>query len=464
MATPLNLELLAPMGLDEPDGAGPNDLLVAVRAIDDAATERALAALEAALAALSAVRPSGSATGGDVSPSRTTRAAARRSAASLVLISVPGAHAMVEAMDALDSGLDVMIFSDNVPLEHELALKHEAARRDLLVMGPDCGTAVVAGVALGFANALRAPSTGMSVGIVAASGTGAQQLSCLLDHAGIAVSHILGVGGRDLSAEVGALSTLQALRLLDTDPATSHVVVVSKPPAAAVADAVMRAGAELSKPTSYAFLGRGREDLTEAAEQVITALGGTAPEWPVWPAPVPQLPRHGALRGLFAGGTLADEAMVIAADALGPISSNIPLEPDWALPANLHAVGHLVIDFGDDTLTQGRPHPMIDPTLRLERLAAEAKDPDCAVVLMDVVLGFGADADPAGSLAPAIRDARAVAAADGRDLAVVVSLCGAAADHQGLNAQAQALAAAGASVHLSNAAAARHAVSLIEGQ
>jgi FdrA protein len=317
---------------------------------------------------------------------------------------------------------------------------------------------------LGFANALRAATDGARVGLVAASGTGAQQLSCLLDYAGVAVSHILGVGGRDLSRDVGALSTQRALRLLDADPATSHIVVVSKPPAPDVADAVVAIGKGLSKPVFYALLGRGHDDLTSVTEQVIREIGGNPPDWPTWSPPEPQLPREGALRGLFAGGTLADEAMVIAAEGLGPIRSNIPLEPAWALPADLRAAGHLVIDFGDDALTRGRAHPMIDPTLRLERLAVEAKDPSTAVVLIDVVLGFGADPDPSAALAPAIRDARTVASAEGRDLAVVVSLCGTSADAQGLARQAEALSAAGASVHLSNAEATRHAINLIEGR
>jgi FdrA protein len=464
MATQLNVELLVGMGFDVPDGAAPNDLIVAIRAVDDAALDAAATALEGALAALTAARP-GTESRAD-KPPRTTRSAARRSGGNLALISVPGQHAFPEAMDALEAGLDVMIFSDNVPVAQELALKREAARRGRLVMGPDCGTAFVSGVGLGFANAVRASSTGRGVGIVAASGTGAQQLSCLLDHAGIRVSHILGVGGRDISSDIGALSTLQALRLLDSDPSTSHVVVVSKPPAQEVADVVVSAGVHLSKPVSYAFLGRGQADLTQLAEQVIQAVAGTPPAWPVWRSPEPQAPRQGFLRGLFAGGTLADEAMVIAADAFdgSPILSNIPLRPDWVLPVDLQASGHIVIDFGDDALTQGRAHPMIDPMLRLERLAAEAKDPGTAVVLMDVVLGFGADPDPAASLAPAIHAARTVTEGDGRDLAVVVSLCGTSADPQGLERQADALATAGATVHLSNAAATRYAVGLIEGR
>ena len=456
MATELNLELLAGLGLTPPDGAGPNDLLVGVRAQDDDALAAALAALDAALRA-STARPAAGATGPE--PARTTASAASRTTATLALVSVPGPYAFLEAMDALQAGLSVVVFSDNVPVEQEVRLKDEAAGRDLLVLGPDCGTASVGGVGIGFANVVR-PGR---VGLVAASGTGAQQLMCLLDEAGVGVSACLGVGGRDLSAAVGGRSTRQALAALDADPGTDLVVVVSKPPAAQVADEVRAVADALPTPVLLALLGEGSPDLTGVAEQAVRAVGGTVPEWPTWsPAEAPR-PRPGALRGLFSGGTLCDEAMAIAVAALGSVASNIPLRPEWALPPDLAADGHAMVDFGDDRLTAGRPHPMIDPTLRLERLAHEAADPSVAVVLLDVVLGHGADPDPAASLAPAVRAARATAAQAGRDLAVVVSLCGTAGDPQDRGRQATALRDAGASVLLSNAAAARLAVSLLEG-
>ena len=457
MATGLNLELLEGMGLRVPDGAGPDDLLVGVRAEDGGALAGALQALEAALSAQAPT--SSGAPGGAPPAARTTRSAAARSDADLALVSVPGRYAFVEAMDALQSGLSVLVFSDGVPVEHEVRLKDEAARRDLLVMGPDCGTAVVGGVGLGFANVVR-PGR---VGLVAASGTGAQQVMCLLDAAGAGLSACLGVGGRDLSAAVGGRSTLQALDAFDADPGTDLVVVVSKPAAPEVSERVRARAGALRTPVRLALLGEGQPDLTAVVEDVLRELDLPVPEWPVWPAPQVRQAEGGAqgggaLRGLFSGGTLCDEAMAIAAAALGPVRSNIPLRPEWALPDDLRADGHVMVDFGDDRLTAGRPHPMIDPTLRLERLAQEAADPAVGVVLLDVVLGHGADPDPAASLAPALAAARRDA---GRPLDLVVSLCGAAGDPQGLDRQAQALRDAGATVLLSNAAAARRAVSLV---
>ncbi len=423
MATALNLELLADMGFTAPPGVGPDDLLVAIRVDDPAALEPARAAVDELLAAKTESRGFGA-----PPPPRTTGSAARRADATLALVSVPGPYAFAEAMDALDAGLNVMVFSDNVPIEHELELKETAARLGLLVMGPDCGTAVVGGVGLGFANAVRPGK----VGVVAASGTGSQQVMSLLDEAGVGVSHVLGVGGRDLSAEISGRSTLQALKALDADPGTELIMVVSKPPAPEVGDLIRSAARRLATPVRFALLGDGQDDLTKAVEGTLDALGVPVPPWPSWPAPdhAPAA-RPGRLRGMFAGGTLCEEAALIAGSA-----------------------EHEMTDFGDDQYTRGRAHPMIDPTLRLERLAAETTNGECAVVLIDVVLGYGAEADPAASLAPVIEKAT---------VPVVVSLCGTAGDPQDRDRQAAALSAAGAAVFASNAAAARHAVSLAEG-
>ncbi|MFI6815138.1 FdrA family protein [Nonomuraea sp. NPDC050328] len=444
MATGLNLDLARDLGFDVPE-PDPSALLVALRAAEPPA---ALAELDRLLAALAAPASPGDAA---ERPPRTTRAAALRAPAGLALVSVPGEHAFAEALDALEAGLHVMIFSDGMPLEREVLLKTLADRRGLLVMGPDCGTAVVAGAGLGFANVLK-PGP---VGLVAASGTGAQQVTCLLDLAGVGVSHVLGVGGRDLSAEVGGRASIRALRLLDDDPATELIVVVAKPGSPETAAAVRAVAEGLRTPVVF-----GGVDLTGAAEQALRALGRPVPEWPVWPpAPVSETGRTGSgsktgragseagrtgtgagrtgtgagragsgarLVGLFAGGTLCEEARRVA--GFGEFT-----------------------DFGDDEYTRGRAHPMIDHTLRLDALAGVGAGD---VVLMDVVLGHGADADPAAALAPA------VAACPAR---VVVSLVGSEGDPQDLNRQAAALAAAGARVFGSNAQAAAHAAALVTG-
>jgi FdrA protein len=451
MATDLNLELLVGMGFPPPADAGPNDMVVAL-AGDEAGVAAALERLGAELD-----RPAGGDDAGPADvPARTAGAAVRRYGANLVLVSTPGRYAFVDAMDALEAGASVLVFSDNVPVEQEVALKEAAARRGLLVMGPDCGTAVVGGVGLGFANVVR-PGP---VGLVAASGTGAQQVMALLDAAGTGVSHCLGVGGRDLTAEVGGRSTLAALDALDADPDTELILVISKPPDGEVAARVRERAAALRTPVRFAFLGAGQPDLAAATADTLHALGVDPPAiLRIQGADVPNNPvssatSRGSLRGLFSGGTLCDEAMIITSAALGPIASNIPLRPEWAL-ADLPVGGHSMIDFGDDAYTRGRPHPMIDNGLRLERLAGEAVDPSCGVILLDVVLGHGAHPDPAADLAPAIAGAVA------RGKAVVVSLVGTDGDPQGLSRQGAALTEAGAAVFRANADAARHAITLI---
>lgn len=446
MGTELNLELLTGMGFDTPAEATANDLVVALAAHDQGALDAALAAMEEELHR----RPGagGAASNGSAPAAATVGAAARRAPASLALVSTPGRVAVLDAADAVTSGLDVMVFSDNVAVADEVALKDLAAEHERLVMGPDCGTAVVAGVGLGFANVVR-PGP---VALVAASGTGAQQLMCLLDGAGIGVTHCLGVGGRDLSAAVAGRSTRVALNRLAADDDVEVVVVVSKPPDGAVADMITEHARGLGKPVVHGFLGAGRPDLTQTAQRVAEAVGA---DWQAprrWAPPRPPAPRAGHLRGLFTGGTLCDEAMLLAVERLGTVASNIPLAGQPAVGADLASAGHTFLDFGDDALTAGRPHPMIDPTLRLERLTRELADDDCAVVLLDVVLGHGAHPDPADELAPLLESS---------PTPVVVALVGTRDDPQGLEGTAERLAAAGAIVHASNAAAAREALGLL---
>ena len=476
MATPLNLDVLEGMGFDLPELA-PDDLVIALRFADglddggvDTARSAALAAMEAAMTRRDEPGEE------QREPARTTGLALEREPAPLVFVSTPGASAGAEAWDAVQAGSSVMLFSDNVSLDTELALKQEAARRGLLVMGPDCGTAVVGGVGLGFANVVR-PGP---VSLVAASGTGAQQLLALLDAAGVGVRHCLGLGGRALSADVGGLAAEQALRTLAKDEGTELVVLVSKPADAAVVSRLEKLAASLGLPVEWAVLGPQAPDLTQAAERVCERLGVQVPVWPTWaPSGEGEVPEQGGatgealLRGLFAGGTLCDEAMALAAADLGPVASNIPLDASWpkldasgpsALKGALATAGHAFVDLGDDTMTVGRAHPMIDPSLRLEAIEEAAQDARVRVLLLDVVLGHGAHEDPAGVHAPVIRAAIDRAANDGRTLDVVVSLTATAGDPQGRDASAETLAKAGAAVHLSNAEATRAAVALIRGE
>ncbi|HUS17735.1 MAG TPA: acyl-CoA synthetase FdrA [Chloroflexia bacterium] len=474
MGTVPNKELLSEAGLLTADGdaAGPNDLIVALRG-DEAALAKAAEQVEPLLEAAGA-GGTGTIAGPQV-PHTLGAGLAALPDANLVLISTPGLYAAPEARKALQAGRHVMIFSDNVPVADEQALKAMAAQRGLLLMGPDCGTAILGGVPLGFANAVRRGS----IGVVGASGTGMQEITTLVDRYGGGISAAIGTGSRDLSAAVGGVMTIMGLRALLADPQTAVVVVVSKPPHPDVAARVAEAASAATKPVVFAFLGADREHrllnrgnsklvhaatLEDAARQAVALAGGTVPE-AVAPDPAVisaaaqgRTPEKRYVRGLFSGGTFCYEAMLLLQPILGGIYSNTPLAPEWALPDAHHSTGHTCLDLGADEFTVGRPHPMIDLTARAERLVAEAEDPTVAVLLLDVVLGYGAHPDPAGGLGPAIREARA--RAGGRPLAVVASICGTDADPQRLSEQRNTLRAAGVILAPSNAAAARLAAAI----
>ena len=461
-ATPVNLELLERQGFAvDAGGLGPGDLVVCVRAVDEEAADRALEQVGKLLAGVG--RGAGTEAGPGVAAPRSLRAAARRDPElNLAVLSVPGRHLHYEIAEALQAGLHVFCFSDGLEVAAEAACKRFAAGRGLLLMGPDCGTAILDGVGLGFANAVRRGP----VGVVGASGTGIQEVTCLLDAAGVGISQAVGVGGRDLSPEVGGIMTLRALELLARDPATERLVVISKPPDPQVARRVADAAATTGKPTVLAFPGMpdppplppGVTFAGSLEAAAAWAAGGGTPVVHSPPAapssPVPAV-TPGAVRGLFCGGTLCYEAMAVVAGVVGRVVSNIPLRPEWRLADPNRSEGHTFVDFGDDAMTEGRAHPMIDPGLRNERFRREAADPGTGVVLLDVVLGSGAHPDPAGELAPLVE--RALADRPG-GLSVVVALCGAAADPQGLDGQAAALRAAGALVTRSSAQAARLAL------
>jgi succinyl-CoA synthetase alpha subunit len=474
MATPANREVLASAGLlsEATASAGPNDLVVAVASDDESAATHALERAAERLA------------GPDTEdPSETTRTDARTlaegaaevGAANLALISTPGTYATAEALKALKRGLNVFLFSDNVPVEDEIELKAIARARGLLVMGPDCGTAILDGVPLGFANVVRRGT----IGLVGASGTGLQQVSCLIDRYGAGISQAIGVGGRDLDERVGGTMMLAALERLGADPGTELIVLISKPPSAPVTERILAAASAVGKPVVVNFLGGDPVAVTaagsipaatfEAAATIASAmaLGRPIPDDDALQAAAADHgvgsaedddrsravreaqdgldPAQWRIRGLYSGGSLAGEAKVVLVASLGA---------EAAKP-------HEIVDLGDDEYTVGRPHPMIDPRLRNEHLTAAAADPSTAVILLDVVLGYGANADPAGALASAIRDAREDAAREDRWFAVVASVCGTDRDPQDLVVQEARLAEAGVILAPSNARAAALAARVV---
>ncbi|MGQ0509566.1 MAG: acyl-CoA synthetase FdrA [Betaproteobacteria bacterium] len=440
IGTPSNKALLRESGLLAKDGEGakPDDLVIAVRAKTAAG---ATAAVEEAGRLLEA-RPARGGVEGFPRSRGFAAAAAAIPQANLALISVPGAFAAAEARRALESGLHVMMFSDNVPVADEVALKRLALAKDLLMMGPDCGTSIIGGAPLAFANAVPRGD----VGIVSASGTGLQEVSSLLARAGRGVSQAVGVGGRDLSDEVGGLTSLAALDALDADPATHHIVIISKPPSARVAKKLLARVARSRKPVTLCLLGARNPGfaptLLAAAERAAGKRIRAVRKTPV-------APRKGWIRGLFCGGTLCAEAQLVLQEAGLEVRSNSPVP--GARQANGKAAGHVLLDLGDDEYTQGRPHPMIDPELRNQMLGEAMADPGVGVVLLDVVIGYGAHADPAGLVAGELRRARRSGAL------VIASVTGTEDDPQVYSRQVARLREAGVLVAGSNAEAAEAA-------
>ena len=466
MGTKANLELLDQTGLlvDEVKQAKADDLVIVVKAKNAAAAQEALSRVDELVAA----RRSREGAGEDFQPKSLESAAKMLPDSSWTLISVPGRYAAGVAREALRLGKHVFLYSDNVTLEEELDLKRTGAEKGLLVMGPDCGTAIINGIGLGFANQVQRGSIGM----VAASGTGLQQVSIRIQEYGGGLTHALGTGGRDLSCQVGGTTAQMALDALDRDPDTRVIVLVSKPPDKEVADRILAYARTLSKPVVVNFIGyqttlRELDNLyftttfddTAAAAVALDGESGFGGGEDFNPEEF--APEQRYLRGLYSGGTLAYEAQLILEGYLPSVYSNAPINKELKLENSLVSQEHTVVDLGEDEFTVGRLHPMMDNELRVQRLRAEAEDPETALILMDVVLGYGSHPDPAAELAPAIASARKAAVKNGRSLEVVITLSGTEADLQGRDAQQEKFAEAGAKVFLSSDAAVRYAGRLI---
>ena len=464
MATPANLEVLAAEGVTEGlDSATANDLVLAVRGTDG----QLASGLEAGRRVLFEVAAAGDDAGSASDrpqPAGLDEALAAAPDTNVAVVSVPGPYAALEAHKALTRGLDVLMFSDNVPLADEIDLKQRARALGRLVMGPGAGTAALAGVGLGFSNR-AAPGP---VGVVAAAGTGAQEAMALLDRWGSGVSHVIGVGGRDLSADVGGVMAEAAIEALDAHEGTDLVLLVSKPPAPSVAERLL--GEARNKPVVAALIGLDQpvavapgvtvcNTLEQGVADVLARLGHARPDpagaidADVAASSVALPPSRRRLVGLFSGGTLAYEAMIVASRHIGPILSNTPLDPAWSLPGSPD--GHLCLDLGEEEFTRGRPHPMIDPEARVELMRAQASDSTVAAVLLDVVIGDGAHPDPAAVLAPVAAEIAASGAA------VVAYVLGTGQDPQGFEQQRAALREAGCVVADTNARAALAAAALV---
>ena len=467
MGTEANLDLLDQSGLlvAEIKAAKADDLVIVVKAKDAKTALEAIGQVDN----LAAARRSKEGAGEDFLPKSLESADQALPGTNWVLISVPGRYAAGVSREALRLGKHVFLYSDNVSLEEEIDLKKKGAENGLLVMGPDCGTAIINGIGLGFANQVRRGSIGM----VAASGTGLQQVSVRIHQMGGGLTHALGTGGRDLSSQVGGITARMALELLDRDPETKVIVLVSKPPDKGAADSILDYARTLSKPVVVNFIGYSTtlqkidnlqftSTFDDTAAAAVALADGTMESARKFDYSLDGFaPGQSYLRGLFSGGTLAYEALLILDYYLPGVYSNVPINKEYRLENSLVSQGHTIVDLGEDEFTVGRLHPMMDHELRINRLELEADDPETALILLDVVLGHGSHPDPASELGPAITAARKKAQASQRHLEVVVMLSGTDGDPQDLFSQQIELDKAGAKVFLSSDAAVRYAGGLI---
>jgi succinyl-CoA synthetase alpha subunit len=476
MGTENNKELLANIGIHDDliDAAQPNDLIVAVIADSQQIVDKVLGDLDLALQAMTESAP--------VSVWRTFEdGLAQKPHANLVVVSIPGEYAAREAQKAIEAGLNVFIFSSNVTIEEELALKRSASLKKLLVMGPDCGTSLIGGVGIGFANAVR---QGV-IGVIGASGTGLQEFTSQVHNAGLGISHAIGTGTRDVSDEIGGVTTFAALDALEADANTKVIAFVSKPPGKHMLARLLERLQKSQKPIVCCFLGADRMPTTsdrlhfattidEAVLQSIQAMGSKTarlelsltPEELAWceREQAGWSPEQKYIRGIFAGGTFCYQAQQILWDAGLDVYSNAPLDARFMLAHPHQSHAHTLLDMGDEYYTLGKPHPMIDGSLRKIRIKEESLDPQVAIIFLDFILGYNASLDPVGELLDAIIQSKQAVKERGAHLTVVASVCGTENDPQDLNLQTSMLREQGVIVFNSNAKAVLFCARLLEGR
>ncbi len=466
MGSDKNKQLLVDIGIhaDEITQANPNDLIVAVIGESAQIVDSVLGELDHALNAIEEKEP-------DARVRSLEDAVAEKPQANLAVLSIPGEYVLREAKKALENGLNLFIFSSNVPIEGELELKELAVEKDLLVMGPDCGTSILGGIGIGFANVVN---TG-SIGAIGPSGTGLQEFTCQIHNAGYGISHAIGTGSHDLSDEIGGITTIQALNALDADAQTNVITIIAKPPDKATLARLLERIKGCSKPVVGCFLGASKESFEQKDgitrvstidEAVYKAIhyggkGGKIAKLELTKqerdlaasARVGWTPEQLYLRGLFAGGTFCYQSQQILTEAGIVVHSNAPLVPKNKLAHPDKSFEHTLIDMGDETFTLGKPHPMIDSTMRSKRILSEGRDPSIAILLLDFILGYNASMDPVGDLLDAILEAKQIKKGQGGELTVVASICGTDKDPQEMDLQDKLLREAGVIVFQSNAKA-----------
>ena len=463
---------MAELYVSDFDEADDTDMLIVISAENEDAYKKALDSVDERLKAIRNKKDDD----GDFNPKSFDGAIDVMPEANLSLISVAGKYAPQEAQKAIDKGLHVMMFSDNVSVEDEINLKKQAIEKGLLMMGPDCGTAIINGIPLAFANVVKRGN----IGIVAASGTGLQEVSSIITNLGGGISQAIGTGGRDVKKEVGGIMFIEALKALNNDTQTEVIALVSKPPHAEVLDKIAEEIKKISKQIVAIFIGADAEtikksgaipaeNLEECAvianalankEDYTQALANLKKRKEDNKKLAEKLAKNNSgkyLRGLFSGGTLCDETQLLLKDTIGFTYGNAPLNPDFKLADIWKSKENTIIDLGEDEFTAGRPHPMIDFSLRNKRIIQEAKDPETKVILLDVVLGYGSNLAPDEELVPVFKEAKQI----NPNLAIICSITGTDKDPQNRTKIKQALENAGAVVCETNVEASELAESIV---
>jgi FdrA protein len=469
MGSPANKEVLTDLGFRDPAiaSATPNDLIVAVMAESQAVIDEMFDQLDELLT--------------DVNQRKVAseihnlgEALAAQPASNLVVISVPGEYAAHESRESLEAGKHVFLFSDNVSLQDEISLKQFALERGLLLMGPDCGTSILGGVGIGFANVVRRGE----IGVIAAAGTGLQEFTSLTHNLGYGISQAIGTGGRDLSDAVGGITTLMALDALERDANTRVIAIVSKPPGPKTLARLIDRFRTCRKPIIGCFLGIQQEIegegvlfqraslIDEAVHLAIACLAPNAPQADrlLTPSRVKfgWSPDQKYVRGIFAGGTFCYQSQQILRAAGFEVYSNGPLDKAHALVHPDQSRQHTMVDMGDEFYMVGRPHPMIDGSQRSLRILKEAQDPQVAVLLLDFILGYNSSMDPVGELLDAIIKAREISRKRGGELLIVASICGTDGDPQDARMQSDLLKENGVVVFSTNARATEYCVQVLQ--
>lgn len=464
MATPANKDIFKQSGLDTEElmASTANDMVVVADVDDESLLDTIMENVEAFLKKQSTAK---SASKGAESVKSWDKALDKMPDANLAVISIPGAYAALEADRALDEGMNVFMFSDNVTIEDEKALKEKAHAKGLSVMGPDCGTGIIQGVPIAFTNSV---SKG-SIGIIGASGTGIQELTTIIDRLGEGVNNAIGTGGRDLSTTVGGITMMDMIDAMENDDTVKVLIVISKPPAQAVREKISARLSSFSKPVITLFLGEKPEyheenfyhtyTLDEAARLAVSLVRGK--EIPEATVDVDESEFFKAednktIKAYYSGGTLANEAAMLIKDAM-----DVKVPPEDIEGYMLQLDGNIVVDLGDDAYTQGKPHPMIDPAKRIECMQEAVDDESTGVILLDIMLGYGSHADMAGALLPTIKELQAKAAAANRKVFFVATVCGTRRDYQGYDEAVNKLAEAGVIVCENNKLACRTAIRAI---